>query len=46
MEEAQIVVGDLWFLGVTLGMLFLKILILWKVYRILSCIHAKMKRVW
>ena len=46
MDEYQIVVGDLWFLGVTLGMLALKIAILWKVYRILSVLLRRMTTCW
>ena len=46
MTEYQIVVGDLWFLGITLGMLGLKILILWKVYRILSVLLRRMTACW
>ena len=46
MEEYQIVVGDLWFLSVTLGMLGLKILILWNVYKILVRVNKRMKQCW
>ena len=46
MEEYQIVVGDLWFLGITLGMLGLKILILWNVYKILVRVNKRMKHCW
>ena len=46
MEEYQIVVGDLWFLLVTLGMLGLKILILWNVYKILVRVNKRMKQCW
>jgi len=46
MEEYQIVVGDLWFLSVTVGMLALKILILWNVYKILVRVNKRMKQCW
>ena len=46
MEEYQIVVGDLWFLGITVGMLLLKAAILWNVYKILVRVDKRMKQCW
>jgi len=43
MEEYQIVVGDLWFLCVTLGFLLLKVFIAWKILGVLIKLDRRRK---